>query len=178
MLGLDQGTVRLTAYHPAWARLFEEEARVLQAALGGLVGAIEHVGSTAVPGLAAKPIIDVMGGLRRIEDVAACVPVLEGLGYEYKGEYGIPGRHFFVKGAPRTHHLHLVRVGSAFWEDHLLFRDYLRRHPEEAAAYARLKHDLAARHAADREAYTDSKTAFICGVLERARAEQGGPAPG
>lgn len=172
MLGLAQGTVRLTEYQAEWVTHYEREAKVLSTALARYLVHVEHVGSTAVPGLPAKPIIDLMGGLQRIEDVAACRPVLERLGYEYMGEYGIPDRHFFVKGDPRTHHLHLVEVASSFWVDHLVFRDYLRCHPDTAAAYARLKQELAARHAGDREAYTDSKTAFISDVLAKAKRLQ------
>jgi GrpB-like predicted nucleotidyltransferase (UPF0157 family) len=167
--------VRIVPYDPAWPARFAEEEERIYAALGGLVFAVRHIGSTAVPGLPAKPIIDILAGLPALENVPAAVPRLESLGYEYLGEYGIPERHYFRRppgpAATRLFHVHMVQVGSPFWADHLLFRNYLRRHPEEAARYAALKQDLAARHGKDRDAYTADKTDFVQGTLERARAE-------
>ena len=130
------------------------------------------MGSTAVPGLAAKPIVDIMVGLRVLSDHACCVAPLASLGYEHKGEYGIPDRHYFRKPVqgPRTHQVHMVERGSAFWVRHLLFRDYLRANPNEAAAYDRLKRELAARFGADLEGYTEAKTEFIRSVEAKARA--------
>ncbi len=137
------------------------------------------MGSTSVPGLIAKPVIDICIGLQEPPPPGeAIIVALADLGYEHRGEHGIPGRHFFRKGAPRSHHLHVVLHGNDFWVRHLLFRDYLRAHPDEAEAYADLKRLLAIRHAGDREMYTDSKGPFIAGVLERARAWRRGAARG
>ena len=162
--------IEIAPYDPAWPDAFERERASIVAALGDLVFATEHVGSTSVPGLGAKPIIDIMIGLRRLADHASCVAPLEALGYEYKGEFGIPDRHYFrrpIRG-PRTHQLHLVEHGGEFWARHLLFRDYLRRSPDEASAYERLKVGLAARFGGDVEAYTEAKTEFIRSAEARA----------
>ncbi|MCH8993496.1 MAG: GrpB family protein [Chloroflexi bacterium] len=124
--------VVIVDYEPNWPAAFEQERARIVAALGNVmedVVAIEHVGSTAVPGLAAKPIIDIMIGVRKLADGEQSVEPLVGLGYEYLGEYGIPGRFYFRKGSPRSHHVHLVHHNSDFWERHLLFRDLLREQP-------------------------------------------------
>ena len=135
---------------------------------------MEHVGSTAVPGLYAKPVIDVMVGLGSPSDAERCVAPLEVIGYEHRPDLVLPDRLLFLvkhdPGGFRTHHLHATTRETPFWETHLLFRDYLREHPETAREYARLKRDVAARLRDDREAYTDAKTTFISAVLGRARA--------
>ena len=167
-VGLTRGTVLVADYDPEWPARFAEERARLTAALDGVPAAIEHVGSTAVPGLAAKPVIDVAVGRPPESDLEPYVRAFTGLGYEYKGENGIPGRHFFGLGQPRTHHLHLVEFGGELWRAHLAFRDHLRRHPERAAAYAALKRDLATRFPDDRVAYTDAKAPFITEILREA----------
>ena len=173
MLGLERESVRLAPYSSEWPPLFEEERRLLESAVAGRVLAFEHVGSTSVPGLAAKPIIDVMAAVGDLRDVEPCVGPLAAIGYVYKGENGLPGRHYFTKGAPlRTHHLHVVTPDSAFWREHLLFRDYLRAHPDAAREYARLKAELARRFARDRAAYTEAKAPFIRRVVELAQAAE------
>ncbi|MGB6836379.1 MAG: GrpB family protein [Dehalococcoidia bacterium] len=168
----DEEPVLVVKYDPEWPRRYEEERARIITALGGLIAGIEHVGSTAVPGLGGKPVIDIMIGVARFEDGERCVAPLEGLGYEYRGEAGIPGRLFFRKGQPRTHQVHLVEQGRDFWEDHLLFRDFLRVHTEIAEDYYNLKKELAAKFRTDREVYADAKTPFIQAVLDRARAAQ------
>ncbi|HMF56295.1 MAG TPA: GrpB family protein [Pyrinomonadaceae bacterium] len=166
MLGVERGRVEVVAYDPAWPRLFSEEERQLRCALGALVVDIQHVGSTSVPGLAAKPILDIAIALRRISDAEQCVAPLEALGYEYKGECGLPNRHYFTKGSPRTHHLHVVEATSAYWANHLCFRDRLRSDEELARRYAQLKSELAQKYVTDREAYTEAKAPFIQTVLQ------------
>jgi GrpB-like predicted nucleotidyltransferase (UPF0157 family) len=151
-----------------WHQLFAEEETQLRHAIGEQVVAIEHVGSTAVCGLSAKPIIDIAVAVREIADAGKCVTQLEGIGYESRGELGIPGRQYFTKGDPRTHHLHMVELNSELWRSHLLFRDYLRQRPEAAKEYENLKTELARKHAENREAYTEGKAAFIEGVLKAA----------
>lgn len=169
---MDSDPVVVVEYDPRWPARFASERDSILAALDDLVTAVHHVGSTAVPGLAAKPIIDILVEARTADLSADQIVAMERLGYEYRGEAGIAGRRFFRKGQPRSHHVHLFEHGHPEVEKHLLFRDYLRAHPEEAARYATLKRDLAARFGADRAGYTDSKDSFIAKVVERARARR------
>ncbi|HVH31337.1 MAG TPA: GrpB family protein [bacterium] len=158
--------IGIVEYDPRWPALFEEEKARLLSAAGPLLAAIEHIGSTAVPRLAANPIIDIMGGVRDLGEVTRYVAVLEGLGYEYVPQYEafIPERRYFRKPtrghSPRTHHLHVVELTSDFWRRHLLFRDYLRTHPQALREYADLKRHLASEYGDDGRGYTDAKGAF------------------
>ena len=174
--------VIIVEYDPRWPTLYEEESDRIVRAVGDLVVAIEHAGSTAVPNLGGKAIIDVMGAVRRLEDAEQCVEPLAGIGYEYVPEYNdiIPERRYFHKGPPeaRTHHLHMVEHTSEFWERHLLFRDWLRLHSDDADDYYRLKQELAGRFGRDREGYTDAKTSFIEAIVAKARAAQGSDSRG
>jgi GrpB-like predicted nucleotidyltransferase (UPF0157 family) len=165
--------VIIVEYDPRWPGTYEEERdRILEVA-GEWIVAMEHVGSTAVPGLGGKPIIDIMPAVQRLADAERCIEPLASIGYEYVPEYNeiIPERRYFHKGPAeaRSFHLHVVERTSEFWERHLLFRDSLGAHPEEAQEYYLLKKSLAARFGRDREGYTDAKTAFIEGVVTRAR---------
>ncbi len=165
-LGLEAGRVKLIPYTNQWARLFEiEKARLLGAAADHLLD-VQHVGSTSIPGLIAKPIIDICAAVESFEAARGCIESIERLGYSYRGEHGIPRRHYFVKGKPRTHHLHVVERDSRDWEITLLFRDHLIQHPSKLRQYAALKAKLAARFARDRKAYQQGKAAFIEAVLE------------
>ena len=170
--------VAVAEYDPLWPELFEEERRRILSAVGPHVVAVEHVGSTSVPGLGAKPIIDIMVGVRSLADAPLCVTPLHEIGFEYvpKAELLTPERRFFRKGerGAGTHHLHMVEHGGRFWQEHLLFRDYLRAHPEAAREYERLKRELAARHGAERGSYTDGKRDFVASTVEKARAEKVG----
>jgi GrpB-like predicted nucleotidyltransferase (UPF0157 family) len=155
-------------YDPSWPARFEQERAALEDAIGAwIVGGIHHVGSTAVPGLEAKPIIDILAGVRDLEESRACFEPLGQLGYMY-APYLPNEMHWFCKPHPsrRTHHLHLVPTGSKRYRDELAFRDRLRSDPEVAAEYAALKHTLAERHRDDREAYTEAKGAFVRAVLD------------
>jgi len=169
-------SVRLVDYDPQWPILYQEEKASILSLIGDFVVDIQHIGSTAVPGLGAKPIIDIMVAIRRLALIEECFQPLQTIGYEYRGEYGIPGRYFFRKppGDPgaRTHHLHMVERESDFWERHILFRDSLRAHPEEAQQYYQLKRELAAKFASDRDAYTEMKTSFIESVVNKARVSK------
>jgi rfaE bifunctional protein nucleotidyltransferase chain/domain len=169
--------VRIEDYDPRWPSMFEEDRRRILAAVGGYVSAVEHIGSTSVPGLAAKPIIDVMAAIKSLADAPACVGPLATIGYVYVPEHEavMPERRYFRRGpsGEGTHHLHMVERSSEFWESHLLFRDYLRAHPEAAAEYEKLKRELAAAHGSDRAAYTEAKTEFIESTVERARKSGG-----
>jgi GrpB-like predicted nucleotidyltransferase (UPF0157 family) len=155
--------IRIEPHDPAWPAAFESEREALEAAIGGwAVGGIHHVGSTAVPGLAAKPIVDILVGVEDLASSRACFEPLAGLEYRY-APYRAEEMHWFCKPHPerRTHHLHLAPAGGRRFADELAFRDRLRADPETAAAYERLKRELAARHPEDREAYTDAKRDFI-----------------
>lgn len=166
----------IAEYDPRWPLLFQEERDRILSVIGEWVDAVEHVGSTAVPGLGAKPIIDTMVGVRRLDDASKCIEPLVSIGYKYvpDHEVEIPERRYFNRITPGaiTHHLHMVETGCDFWVRHLLFRDYLRRDPEVARQYYQLKKVLAARYASERRAYTDAKTPFIESVVARARADQ------
>lgn len=155
-------------YDPSWPAAFEQERAHIVAALGNVmesIVAIEHVGSTAVPGLAAKPIIDITFGVRDLSVGERSSQPLASLGYEYRGEDGIPGRLYFRKGNPRSHHIHLVRHESELWERYIRFRDLLREHPNVAQQYTALKKELAVTYRTDRLAYTKAKTSFIQSAL-------------
>jgi GrpB-like predicted nucleotidyltransferase (UPF0157 family) len=169
MLGLQSGQLQLSPYEPNWSQLFLAEKEQLCASLGNHILDIQHIGSTSIPGMPAKPILDIGVAVANFEEASRCIPLLEQLGFTYKGENGIPRRHYFVKGNPRTHHLHMLEVASAEWKNHLLFRDYLRNNPETAQAYARLKQTLATQFANNREAYQSGKESFIQAVLQKAK---------
>ena len=141
-IGLPDGELFLAEYQEAWPRLFEEEARAIRDACGDRLIGIEHIGSTSIPGLAAKPILDIMPLLVRFAEGFDIVPAMESLGYESRGAWGIERRHYFVKGSPRTHHVHMYEMGDDEAVRHLLFRDYLRGRPGVAADYERLKRRL------------------------------------
>jgi GrpB-like predicted nucleotidyltransferase (UPF0157 family) len=159
--------IELSSPDVDWPRRFEEEAARLQGILpDDLLIGLEHIGSTAVPDLPAKPIIDIMG---LVTDLSAArerlVEPLKSAGYAFWADNPANDRLFFVKGLPpsaprRTHHLHLMERGPAEHR-HLAFRDYLRAHPDEARRYAALKAELAERFRTDREAYTEAKAAYI-----------------
>ena len=157
-------------YNPRWSEMFRREAAQLAAIFGPACLAIHHIGSTSVPGLKAKPIIDMLPVVRDIEAVARFHEPLIGLGYEPMGENGVPGRRYFRKGGDeqRSHHMHVFEEGHAEVARHLSFRDYLRVYPETAAQYAALKSALAQQFPHDIYAYMDGKDAFIKGVIELA----------
>ena len=166
--------VEIVDYDPQWPVLYEEEKSRILNVIGRRIVAIEHIGSTAVPGLAAKPIIDIIVAVRHLIDAGECIEPLQSIGYEYVPEFEveIPERRFFRKGPPeaRTHHIHMIELTSEFWERHLLFRDYLRSHPDVAQQYYQLKKELAARYGSDREAYAGAKTPFIESIVAKSRA--------
>jgi GrpB-like predicted nucleotidyltransferase (UPF0157 family) len=166
--------VELVDYDPRWPVLFEEEAKRLRAVLDpSLILGLEHFGSTAVPGLAAKPIVDILIAVRSLRDAqASFVKTLRNLDYVYWAENPNNDRLFFVKGMPpfgsrRSHHVHVTETHGEMWQ-RLAFRDYLRAHPAEMATYQRLKRRLAAEHQTDREAYTDGKSAYVESVMRKA----------
>jgi GrpB-like predicted nucleotidyltransferase (UPF0157 family) len=169
--------IEVVAYDPRWPLRYQRERDRIAAALGENAVAIEHVGGTAVPGLPAKPVIDIMVGVPDIERAGQAVAGLINLGYQYVPELEseLPERRYFRRGSPDTYHVHMVAVSSDFWEEHLLFRDYLRTHPQAAEEYGKLKRGLASRFRFDRDAYRAGKVPFIDTVVDAARREAGRP---
>ncbi|MGE0227530.1 MAG: GrpB family protein [Dehalococcoidia bacterium] len=176
--------VEVVAYDPRWAEGFEGLRAVIGPAVAEIGASVEHVGSTSVVGLAAKPIIDVDVVVQRIEGVGRAVAILEGLGYRHLGDQGVPEREAFeaLSGSGEAevkHHLYVVVSGSKPHRDHVDLRDYLRGRPEREAEYARLKADLGARYLPhDRVGYTDAKGPWIARALAEARGELGTRASG
>lgn len=166
----------LEPYSPAWPLLFEEEKTSLLQVIGAWVVEIEHIGSTAIAGLSAKPVIDILIGVRSLSDADEhCIEKIKALGYTYRQEFEkqIPERRFFQKSrrdASRIAHIHLVEFGSEIWKRHLLFRDYLRSHPDVSAQYEALKRALASQFS-DTNEYANAKTPFISQTLAAAQKE-------
>jgi GrpB-like predicted nucleotidyltransferase (UPF0157 family) len=167
--------VVLYEYDPRWPVLFEAEKERILDAIGPRVLEIEHVGSTAVPGMPSKPIIDVMASTRNVAATAdACISPLKDIGYEHIPKPANLDRRFFRRGAwllDCMYHLHMVELGGETWNRYVVFRDALRADPEAARSYHRLKQRLAAEHRFDRAAYTAAKNSFIEGVIARAGFE-------
>ena len=170
--------ISIVPYEPGWPSLFEDEAASLRRKLPkSVVIRIEHFGSTAVPGLAAKPVIDVLVQVSSLKETREqVVPILEAEGYDYFWRTDVaPAYAWFIKrdaGGKRTHHIHMVEGDSELWE-RLYFRDYLNQFPEEARRYAELKQRLSEEHPNDRVAYTEGKTEYITAVTERAKRHYG-----
>ncbi|MEU1685779.1 GrpB family protein [Micromonospora sp. NPDC005707] len=170
-----QAPVRLRPYDPDWPARYAEEAELLRHTLRGSLIAIEHVGSTAVPDLAAKPVIDILAAVPSLDEFPAVIAPLEGIGYVYtpESEADDPSRRVFRKGPQdpatfRTHHLHVTEHGGRYWRRLIAFRDHLRSHPEDVAAYLALKQGLAARHAGDPARYTREKRDFVREIERKA----------
>ena len=159
-LGLEAGVNRLADYNPLWPRAFADEAMLIGSALGPLAVAIEHCGSTAVPGLRAKPIIDLLIGVADIDDGLRMIEPMASLGYDYAGGQGIPEHHIFGRGAVRTHLAHIVVHGGGQWKRCLAFRNRLRADPRVRLEYQALKQRLS-DDAASRAAYTAGKSEFV-----------------
>ncbi|MGD1904596.1 MAG: GrpB family protein [Leptolyngbyaceae cyanobacterium] len=163
--------VEVVPHNPLWQQTFEQASQQVAQALGENVVAIHHIGSTAIPDIYAKPIIDLLPVVRAIALVDQHNPAIAAQGYEAMGEYGIPGRRYFRKhdaAGARTHHVHVFEVGSAQVERHLAFRDYMRSHPTDAQHYSDLKQKLAQAHPTDIEAYMDGKDGFIQSIDAKA----------
>lgn len=168
-MATDEAPVEIAPYESAWPELFLLERVLLEERLRPwVVGPIEHVGSTAVPGLPAKPVIDIMAPVESLDASRAALGVLQKLDYQY-APYRGDVMHWFCKPSFsfRTHHLHLVPYRSPLWTERILFRDCLRNLPAVAREYAELKYHLADSHRFDREAYTEAKGPFIAQVLRR-----------
>ncbi|MCA1054152.1 GrpB family protein [Rossellomorea aquimaris] len=163
--------VQLNEYNPEWETLFDYERKQIIGVIGDEIIGIEHIGSTSIKGLIAKPIIDIMVGVDGLGRTPSLVRPLNEVGFEYVPKPELKDRRFFRKGlwGKGTCHLHICEIQSTEWIEKLLFRDYLREHPAVAAEYAQLKRELALTFKHDRPAYTREKEPFIRGVIERAR---------
>lgn len=162
-------------HDPRWAAAFAQEAAALRAACGAVLAGLHHIGSTAVPGLPAKPVIDLLGEVSALALLDPLVPALAALGYRDKGENGIAGRRYFQKRHPdgaHSHHLHVFASGSAEAARHLALRDYLIAHPHEAARYARGKAAILASGVADRPVYQQAKAPLVQELTSLAMAWQ------
>jgi GrpB-like predicted nucleotidyltransferase (UPF0157 family) len=166
-LGLAKGTVRLAEPSAGWTDAYAAEAVRIRGALGELALDIQHVGSTAIPGIKAKPIVDIVVGLRQLADGVLCVEPMQAIGFEYVGVDIVPDDHIFGKHQPRTHLAHFVEHRGWQWRRMTVFRDRLRAEPALAAEYEALKLALATRFPENRGAYTAAKTEFIDAVIAR-----------
>ena len=168
-------------YNPRWPSMYEEEKAQILAAIGEHIVGIEHIGSTSVPGLGSKPIIDLLAGVTDLSVVELCIPPLKAIGYNYMPEYEqiISERRYFLKGSPDAQiaHLHIFQATNWMNRHELLFRNYLRAHPQAAREYLELKKQLAAKYGPDRTGYTAAKTDFVRSIIARALAEKSGKPP-
>jgi GrpB-like predicted nucleotidyltransferase (UPF0157 family) len=168
MLKLDEA-VEIQIYNSYWPEWYLQEEEMLRAVFDPSCTQFEHFGSTAVPGLDAKPIIDILIGLPNIPPAPSQVEQLKSLGYDYLGEAGIPGRHYFRKRNEKSYNLAIVQLGSPLWEDNLLIRDYLRNHPKVAKEYGELKRELIQRGFCHLLSYSDQKKTWIQKLVARAK---------
>ncbi|HDX9579185.1 TPA: GrpB family protein [Bacillus pseudomycoides] len=165
--------VIIEEYTTNWALQFTEEQKIITNIIGDVAIAIEHIGSTSVAGLSAKPILDMMVGVRDLNDIDTFIEPLKTIEYEHVFHQEFPNRRFFRKGLWRagTHHLHIYQYDSEAWNHNILFRDYLRSHPNVRQQYEQLKKELANKHRFDRVAYTNAKAPFIVDVIQKAKNE-------
>ena len=169
MIGLKRHTVKVVDHDPDWAARAAEACQAARNACSELLVDVQHVGSTAVSGLPAKPILDIAAAVVTFDAMPELVRRLVGIGYRYRGDHGDAGGHLFVADSAagiRTIHMHVVEQSSSQWRDYLRFRDLLRRRSAIRKQYAELKRDLASIYKDDRESYTASKAAFIREVLD------------
>ncbi|WP_409340797.1 GrpB family protein [Paenibacillus sp. MBLB4367] len=161
-------SVTVVEYDPKWVKMFEALRDFVAPSISDIVLTIDHVGSTSVPGLPAKPIVDMDVVVATRDDVQIAIEKLAALGYVHEGDFGIEGREAFVppSGVP-WHHLYVCTVDNAEYKRHIMFRDYLRSHAQEAEEYGKIKLKLAQQFHNDRKAYTNAKTDFVEGILTR-----------
>ena len=175
MIGQHKANLAVVPYQSGWIELFEREADRLRGVLEEKALCIEHIGSTSIPGMASKPIIDIMVAVASLPQAKELIPVLEAFGYEFKPHDTIPERVYFSKEKSpevRTHHLNLTALESEFWKKQIAFRDYLRAHDQIAAEYIDLKKRLAEIYARTNQLNRDGKTEFVLRVLELAEKEE------
>lgn len=175
-IGLPRWAVKVVAHNAKWAEYFRLEKAVLYQIGGTKLLDVRHIGSTSIPGMPAKPIVDILAAVKILSDVELFTDKLIRIGYTDKGNGDVVGRRYFVKGGAdrRTHHLNFCEMNSLFWTTHLAFRDYLERHAEAAEQYASLKRSLVAKFPNDRLAYTSGKEEFVGAILKLAANERPG----
>jgi GrpB-like predicted nucleotidyltransferase (UPF0157 family) len=159
----------LAPYDPLWPERFLAERAWILRALDDLEARVEHIGSTAVPGLIARPVIDIMIGAPAAASRDPYIAALRGIGYTHADTQRIPGRELLRRGTPRSHHVHLVTWGSELWDDYLAFRDYLRSHPATLIEYATLKRELLRARVQNRDEEQIGKGPFIQSIVRLAR---------
>jgi GrpB-like predicted nucleotidyltransferase (UPF0157 family) len=175
-MSLPNDYIEIADYDPSWPAMADAEISFLKTIVCLEGSEFEHIGSTAIPGISAKPIIDLMLGVNSLDDARLAIQPLENVGYSYWRDNPFKEHFFFVKGLPlvegprRTHHVHLIRKNSDFWRSQILFRDYLRQHWVDALKYQQLKIRLADRFREDRDGYTNAKTEFVNAILLKATA--------
>mgnify|MGYP005748426293 CR=1 FL=1 len=166
--------ITIEEWNPNWSKQFENEKMKLKGILSNKVISIEHIGSTSIEGIRAKPILDIAIGVNDLEIVKEFIEPLKQIGYEFVYHKDFPERRFFRKGKWRagTHHLHFYQFEGEHWNNQILFRDYLRNNPDVLREYQQLKIDLASKYRIDRSAYTENKAPFIQKVLQKAKKEK------
>lgn len=166
-LGVPHGKVRLAPHDPRWNTLYLEEKEKLVGLWKDKALDIQHVGSTSIPNILAKPILDIVIGVEDLSASDAMQPAMAGIGYDYPRDVGIPADLIYGKGTPRTHLVHVVVLNSSQWHQYIVFRDTLCAHPSIAAAYEKLKRELAQMYGDDRAKYTEAKGDFVGDVMRR-----------
>ena len=171
MIGLQRGTVRLVPYTKEWEILFKREKLLLKQILGGLALDIQHVGSTAIPDMPAKPIIDIAVGIKTVNNFGECTKPLQSAGYLFRENASNWREFFFAKGPEekRAYHLHLMKYNGEIWKNYLAFRDYLRANRKHARKYAELKETLFKKYPENRKKYTAGKAQFVRATIKTAR---------
>ncbi|MDP2741555.1 MAG: GrpB family protein [bacterium] len=171
IIGLQKEKVKLLLYNPIWGKLYKKEEKLILSVLKDYISDIQHIGSTAIPGAKAKPIIDIAVGVKKLKDGEKCIEPLRQLGYRYIHDANIEKRHFFTKGngVYITHHLHVEKFNGKNWKNQILFRDYLKKHKEVVKEYNELKEILADKYKNDRKKYVAGKNKFIKNILKKAR---------
>lgn len=170
MIGLKRGVVKIAPYCKEWAKLFEKEKKRLEKALGNKVVDIQHVGSTSIPDMSAKPVIDINVGIKMMKNSGKFIKLFKSLGYKYNPKFGSERAHMvFIKGnqVSRTHHLHLMRYNGDIWKKHLSFRKYLREHRGDAKKYEHLKKSLQKKFTNDIHNYIVNKAEFIESIAKK-----------
>jgi len=167
---IDKRRLGVVSYNPNWKNMYKEESEKIKNILNDIMIDIHHIGSTAIPGIIAKPVIDILVEVKDIEGVDQYNHKMAELGYEAMGEYGIPKRRFFRKGGNnRTHHIHIFQTGNGEIERHINFKEYLIAHPYKAREYSKLKEELVNKYTYDVENYTNSKSDFIKEIDKKAK---------
>ena len=176
-LGVRRDRLVLVTYSPEWSGTYRREASLIRKTLGRQFIDLEHIGSTAVPGTVTKPIIDILGMVKNLKGMARHRRKIESIGYTWKGAAGLRGRRYFTRNSEDDRvcffHLHCYQADDIEIERYLLFRDYLRKHPKAVEEYNRVKRQLKRKFKHDRLSYTEGKTKFITGIVEKAKVSDG-----